>query len=365
MVSQLFYWQGENLESGCKVLAMLRKFPPAPLRFRKKIHSFQLKQVYVSNRRLEMIQCYENTTEEDRKLLTTDPTKARIHVLPMQQVSLIRLSAMLQRLRKQYRESTAEDSENVCQSNGNRRMDKYLAQTSKQGPKSQKRKKEKNLAAKFARLKELSTDISPANTPTGSVDAQSFIRLSKKALEADNGEFQGFHSIVAFRPTGWTWDSVSNDTNDSATDGVTEDRAPPVAHVSTSLGSKVAVTVSKRNGGAKAHGSAITGVGEQLEPTQLRETQQNTQVLEENTNSRRKKQRRESRGPKASKIGATARRGGITLYGIPYSEHSSFTELQDCVNFFQPQTIVPTVNCRNSAEAEETVRQLRGSSSCL
>eukprot|EP00612_Vaucheria_litorea_P000107 CAMPEP_0171454952 /NCGR_PEP_ID=MMETSP0945-20130129/2039_1 /TAXON_ID=109269 /ORGANISM="Vaucheria litorea, Strain CCMP2940" /LENGTH=120 /DNA_ID=CAMNT_0011980091 /DNA_START=61 /DNA_END=423 /DNA_ORIENTATION=+ len=37
--------------------------------------------------------------------------------------------------------------------------------------------------------------------------------------------------------------------------------------------------------------------------------------------------------------------GSDMIIEAPYSEHSSFTELLNCVEFFNPRRIVPTVNC--------------------
>ena len=47
--------------------------------------------------------------------------------------------------------------------------------------------------------------------------------------------------------------------------------------------------------------------------------------------------------------------GNVKVYGIPYSEHSSFTELRDCVAALRPSKLVPTVNATNHAAAETII----------
>ena len=42
------------------------------------------------------------------------------------------------------------------------------------------------------------------------------------------------------------------------------------------------------------------------------------------------------------------REGAAAVYGIPYSEHSNFSELRHCVAALRPKRIIPTVNVTDS-----------------
>ena len=52
-------------------------------------------------------------------------------------------------------------------------------------------------------------------------------------------------------------------------------------------------------------------------------------------------------------IVSTQTKGSFTVHGIPYSEHSSFNELVDCLDCLKPKRIIPTVSVAKSAEQVE------------
>jgi DNA cross-link repair 1A protein len=49
-------------------------------------------------------------------------------------------------------------------------------------------------------------------------------------------------------------------------------------------------------------------------------------------------------------IVSTQTKRSITVHGVPYSEHSSVTELVDCLECLKPKRIIPTVSVSKSAE---------------
>lgn len=58
--------------------------------------------------------------------------------------------------------------------------------------------------------------------------------------------------------------------------------------------------------------------------------------------------------PSASLI-SSRRNDNIAIHSVPYSEHSSFPELVDCLECLKPQRIVPTVNASKSSEQVTTL----------
>ena len=57
--------------------------------------------------------------------------------------------------------------------------------------------------------------------------------------------------------------------------------------------------------------------------------------------------------------------GNVKIYGVPYSEHSSFPELRDCVATLRPLKLIPTVNATNHTAAENIISRFAVSLSSL
>ena len=54
----------------------------------------------------------------------------------------------------------------------------------------------------------------------------------------------------------------------------------------------------------------------------------------------------------------------VQVIGLPYSEHSSWPELQDCIAYLRPKRIVPTVNAESPDQAHSLVGRL-AANTCL
>ncbi|KAK1936571.1 DNA cross-link repair protein SNM1 [Phytophthora citrophthora] len=65
------------------------------------------------------------------------------------------------------------------------------------------------------------------------------------------------------------------------------------------------------------------------------------------------------KNPRSISTCCTDPSGKIHVYGIPYSEHSSFAELCDFVQVVNPHSIIPTVNCSSKRKATNQVNSLR------
>ena len=51
-------------------------------------------------------------------------------------------------------------------------------------------------------------------------------------------------------------------------------------------------------------------------------------------------------------------KGPLVIYGVPYSEHSSFSELRSLVKLVRAGSIVPTVNCHSAEQRKALVKLL-------
>ncbi len=49
----------------------------------------------------------------------------------------------------------------------------------------------------------------------------------------------------------------------------------------------------------------------------------------------------------------------VSVYGVAYSEHSSFNELVDCLRVLSPRRVIPTVNCGTMEKVRSQVRLLQ------
>jgi DNA cross-link repair 1A protein len=51
--------------------------------------------------------------------------------------------------------------------------------------------------------------------------------------------------------------------------------------------------------------------------------------------------------------------GTVSVYGVPYSEHSSFGELEAFVRLMRPRRVVPTVNMGSAPQRDAMQQHFR------
>jgi len=151
--------------------------------------------------------------------------------------------------------------------------------------------------------------------------------------------------------------------------GVAEMRTSSTVELPTGFaGGAVRTSVCIRGGGAKARhpawflgrpGSKLGGARE-TQSTQLAAADVGLSLTQSAAGETQETQGRG--GAEGHGGGATSRRaqhdpsvtarfrGGVTLYGVPYSEHSSFAELRECVAWLGARRVVPTVNAGKAQE---------------
>jgi hypothetical protein len=365
--------------------------------------------VYVDKAKLRSLACLDWSLREMSRL-TSDPTAARIHVVPMNRLSLPRLRDQLGKLRGAY-----TDGSNA------RKMPAAPAAVAAAGTGPKKAKFTKGGSAAVAvpymdALLARSRDAGAAGvTPelaAGEDAKDAFaMMLEANARLQSRKRYGPFHSIVAFRPTGWThaesrartgqqahgdaaegaldvlelltqfryevstWDRRMRGEDDS------DPRAPALPHVPTAEAApfegsgapSLVGDVLPRGGGTDA--MIANTAPEDLREFRRSKTVTSTVVIPAEPTASPLL----SIHPQPLAMSAAATDAGIethlvkmtvqnrscvgggkvTLFGVPYSEHSSFLELKSCVRWLDPKRIVPTVNCRSAEDAAALERLLR------
>jgi DNA repair metallo-beta-lactamase len=236
--------------------------------------------------------------KEDMAMLTTDKTSTRIHVVPL---GFLTMKHLVQQLQK--------------------RLEK-----SKNGPSSTKKKDEE---------KELQYSSIIAVRPTGWTT-----NVTEKQGKKHKKMMKDQPSIASsFKGNGATL-HVKKKNKASVT--------PSLADISISLGSSPSPDevlpmfndepISQTREHRISKNLVVADIGEVPVSVQIRSI---------------------DRREKMSSIFDEAMPKSISIISVPYSEHSSFNELHECVKWFDPLKVIPTVNCRSSKEAIEMVELLK------
>ena len=224
-----------------------------------------------------------------------------------------------------------------------------------------------------------------------------------KAMLRDHG---GFERLIAFKPTGWTFrtntKASANSTGHSTGPLLPENR-PPSARTSSECAfdslpatpdgtgsvhvrkTCLGMQLKSSSGGSKTAFDVLMNTGRRMSEVTavLAPATPKCPALPQNaiavlmsaakTASASVSRKRKHPGTGLAAENATGcvgggegdsslsrarRHGAVTLYDVPYSEHSSFSELCAFVQFLQPRAIIPTVGNDGGTKAAAMVRML-------
>lgn len=184
--------------------------------------------------------------------------------------------------------------------------------------------------------------------------------------------------IVGFRPTGWTFDASSEPATASSSSSSSSNLISTTATTTSTItatakGSKSSAPTSSQSSISKTATLSSPSLTQVVDLTEdecgciefgAKSNSGDTKVPDSNVpDGDDKGSDNDSEGLDRSEFGlayASRDQGLDTVYDVPYSEHSSFSELVQCLQTFRPHRVVPTVNT-SPDKVQQQFEWLRGS----
>jgi hypothetical protein len=185
-----------------------------------------------------------------------------------------------------------------------------------------------------------------------------------QCLAATLDSHGGFRNILAFRPTGWSHASSAAKRNSMPAACTATRPSPSTASATGAVGKDSKVSSIAPTSEDRAKTSAPLDDAENVAAAAVRcrasvngtakakrvaETPVDAfaalmQGAEKRAKSTRKSREAAAGQPPWLASPQSSRNGRLRIFSVPYSEHSSFTELCEFVRWLRPVAVVPTVN---------------------